>query len=170
MIDTRDKAIIAAIQDDLPVTSRPYKDIAAHLGISEDQLLGHIKRYQEMGYIRKIGAVLRHREVGYTANALCVWKVPEDAVDNVGKAFAAHPSVSHCYARPMLPAWPYNIYTMIHGTSPSQCESCARELSALSGIKDYTLLYSLRELKKSSMRYFTEEDDDPPRRHDAKGV
>lgn len=158
-MDMLDKTIITALQADLPVKSRPYAGIAAHLGISEEKLLQHIRRYQEMGYIRKIGAVLRHREVGYTANALCVWKVPEAQVDKVGNAFAAHPSVSHCYARPILPAWPYNIYTMIHGVSPSQCEMCAQELSDLAGVKEYTLLYSLRELKKSSMCYFADEEE-----------
>lgn len=157
MIDNaHDKTIIAALQADFAVNSRPYADIAARLGISEAELLQRIRQYQATGYIRKIGAVLKHQTVGFTANALCVWQVPEEQVEMVGIAFAAHPSVSHCYARPVFPTWPYNLYTMIHGTSPTQCETWAQELSALSGIKDYRLLYSLRELKKSSMRYFAE--------------
>lgn len=159
MMDALDKAIITALQADLPVNSRPYADIAARLGISEEKLLQCIRQYQEKGYIRKIGAILRHREVGYTANVLCVWEIPVEQVETIGLAFAAHPSVSHCYARPIFPAWPYNLYTMIHGTSSSQCEKYVQELSDLSGVKEYLLLYSLRELKKSSMRYFEEEDE-----------
>lgn len=159
MINALDKTVIAALQADFPVNSRPYADIAAQLGISEEELLRYIRRYQEAGYIRKIGAVLRHREVGYTSNVLCVWKVPEKQVEVAGHIFAAHPSVSHCYARPIFPAWPYNLYTMIHGTSSSQCEEYVRELSDASGVREYILLYSLRELKKSSMCYFEEETD-----------
>lgn len=158
MIDLLDKKIIAALQTDFPVKSRPYADIAACLDISEEKLLQCIRRYQEIGCIRKIGAVLRHREVGFTANVLCVWQVPEEQVDHVGHVFAAHPAVSHCYARPVFPSWPYNLYTMIHSTSPDQCENYVQELSDLSGMKEYALLYSLRELKKSSMRYFEEEE------------
>ena len=157
MIEARDKAILAALQGDFPLTGRPYAAIAAQLGMSEQELLQHIKRYQESGFIRKIGAVLHHREVGFAANALCVWQVPEEQLDSAGSIFASHPAVSHCYARTAHPAWPYTLYTMIHGTSPEECEACARELADLSGVKAYNLLYSLRELKKTSMRYFTED-------------
>jgi len=159
MIEAYDKAILAALQADFPLTGRPYAELAAQLGISEQALLQQIKKYQESGLIRKIGAVLHHREVGFAANALGVWQVPADQLDRVGSAFAAHPAVSHCYARAPLPAWPYTLYTMIHGTSPAECEACARELADQSGIKDYNLLYSLRELKKSSMRYFVAEEE-----------
>lgn len=157
MIEAYDKAIIAALQADFPLTGRPYAVIAAQLGMSEQELLQHIKRYQESGFIRKIGAVLHHREVGFTANALCVWQVPAEQLDRVGNAFASHPAVSHCYARDPQPAWPYTLYTMIHGTSAAECEVCVRELADSAGIKAYKLLYSLRELKKTSMCYFAEE-------------
>lgn len=159
MIKAWDKTVLTALQEDFPIKSRPYADIAGQLGISEQELLLHIKKYQKLGLIRKIGAVLRHREVGFAANAMCVWQVSEERQDMVGQAFAGHPSVSHCYARPATPVWPYTLYTMIHGTSPAECETCARELAGLSGIEEYVLLYSVRELKKSSMRYF--EDEDP---------
>ena len=158
MIEARDKAILAVLQGDFPVTGRPYAAIAAQLGISEQELLQQIKRYQASGVIRKLGAVLHHRKVGFAANALCVWQVPEEQLDRVGGIFAGHPAVSHCYARVSHPAWPYSLYTMIHGTSAAECEACVRQLADLSGIKAYNLLYSLRELKKTSMRYFVEDD------------
>lgn len=157
MIQALDKAIIAALQHDFPVTPQPYREIAARLGITEGELLERIRYYQQIGHIRKIGAVLRHREVGFTANVMCVWQVPEEQVEEIGKLFAQHPAVSHCYARPAFPQWPHNIYTMIHGRSSAQCEAFIQELAAQSGIKEYKLLYSVRELKKSSMRYFEEE-------------
>lgn len=160
MIDAREKAIIAALQEDFPVQSRPYAGIAAKVGMSEEELLECIRSFQQRGYIRKIGAVLRHRKVGFTENAMCVWRVPEDQVESIGHAFAAAAFVSHCYARPALPAWPYNVYTMLHGTSAGQCEMYARQLAECSGIEDYLLLNSLRELKKTTMRYFEEEDGD----------
>jgi len=156
MIDALDKMIIAALQADFPVSRHPYRELAARIGITEEEMLRRIQQYQEAGYIRKIGAVLRHREVGFLANVLCVWQVPEVQIEEVGRIFAAHPAVSHCYARPAFPEWPHNMYTMIHGISQSQCEMYIQELMGLSGLSEYILLYSIRELKKSSMRYFIE--------------
>lgn len=157
MIDPLDKVIIAALQDDFPVNSHPYLEIASKIGISEDELLKRIQGYQDLGYIRKIGAVLRHREVGFSTNVLCVWQVPEEQIEDIGRKFAAHPAVSHCYARPVFPEWQHNIYTMLHGRSPTECETYIKELEQVSGLNEYILLFSVRELKKSSMRYFVEE-------------
>ena len=88
-----------------------------------------------------------------------VWAVPEDKAEEMGAKMAAFSQVSHCYQRPMLPGWPYNVYTMIHGKAREECERVAMLISHETGIGDYILLYSTRELKKVSMRYFTEEDE-----------
>lgn len=156
MLDSLDTAIIAAMQADLPLTEEPYHKIAQSLGISQEKLLTRLQSYRDDGKIRKLGAVLRHRKVGFSANALCAWIIPLERLDEVGIRLAAEPSISHCYARESYPDWPYNLYTMLHAHSRAECEASAQRLSGLTGITDYILLYSQKEWKKSSMRYFNE--------------
>ncbi|MDU4962426.1 MAG: AsnC family transcriptional regulator [Sporomusaceae bacterium] len=156
MLDSLDKAIIAALQAELPLTAEPYRDIAAALGISQEELIGRLQAYRDSGTLRKLGAVLRHRQAGFVANALCAWIVPQARLDEVGETMAAEPSVSHCYARQAHPGWPYNLYTMLHARSRSECEAGARRLAERSQLGDYLLLYSCKEWKKTSMNYFQE--------------
>jgi DNA-binding Lrp family transcriptional regulator len=156
MLDSLDKAIIAAMQADLALTEEPYLKIAQSLGISQEELLTRLQGFLDSGKIRKLGAVLRHRKIGFSANALCVWAVPPERLDETGAKLAAEPYISHGYARESHPDWPYNLYTMLHAHSRAECEAVARELSKLIDITDYALLYSKKEWKKTSMRYFSE--------------
>ena len=139
-----DRKIVRLLQGDFPLVPEPYKALAAEIGIAEEELLARI-------------AVLRHREVGFTANCLCVWNVPDERVDEVARRMAEHARVSHCYDRNRTDDWPYNLYTMIHGYSREECENIAAELAAAAGIDDRRMLYTKREWKKTSMKYFTEE-------------
>ncbi|WP_346355718.1 AsnC family transcriptional regulator [Azotosporobacter soli] len=159
MLDQLDKKIIAAMQDDFPLVPEPYQQIAAGLGISQDELLRRLASYVESGKIRKMGAVLRHREVGYAANALCAWIVPEEEIGRIGKLFAAEAAVTHCYSRIAPPDWPYNFYTMVHAHDREECNKIAARLSTLSGLQQYIMLYSTREWKKNSMQYFREGEE-----------
>ena len=131
--------------------------LAEKIGITEEDLLARIASMREEKKIRKVGAVLRHREVGFTANALCVWDVPDAQMDEVAHHMAEHPRVSHCYERNRATGWHYNLYTMIHGYSREECEAIAAELSTATGIADRRMLYTKKEWKKTAMRYFTEE-------------
>jgi len=151
-----DRKIIAALQDELPLVAEPYKAIAEQLGITEQLLMDRLAAYRQQGIIRKIGAVLKHREVGYTANALCAWIVPERLQEQVGTSMASHPMVTHCYARSAQADWPYNFYTMLHAPTREQCETLAQELADRTGIRQYIMLFSTKEWKKASMRYFEE--------------
>lgn len=156
MFDSLDKAIIAAMQQDLPLTPEPYREIADSLGISQELLLAKLQSFHETGKIRKLGAVLRHRKVGFNANALCAWVVPPDRLDEVGAKMAAEPFITHCYARAAYPGWPYTLYTMLHSYSRMACDAIARGLASKVGIENYVLMYSTKEWKKTSMRYFNE--------------
>mgnify|MGYP000991182050 CR=1 FL=1 len=156
MLDEIDRKITRAMQGDFPLVEEPYKEIAAKVGIGEEELLLRLRRFKENGQIRKMGAVLRHREVGFTANSLCVWNVPDERVDEVARRMAEHPRVSHCYDRNREADWKYNLYTMIHGYSREECENIAAELAAATGIDNRRMLYTKREWKKTSMLYFTE--------------
>lgn len=151
-----DKNVIRALQGDFPLVPEPYKELAARAGVTEDVFLARVRELSEKKMIRKMGAVLRHREIGFATNALCAWEVPADRLDDVAKSMAASPSISHCYDRNTAPGWPYNLYTMIHGHSRAECESIADTLGKENHIKNRVMLYSKKEWKKTSMKYFSE--------------
>ncbi|MGI6227601.1 MAG: Lrp/AsnC family transcriptional regulator [Peptococcales bacterium] len=156
MVSDLDKAIIREIQEDLPLVPQPYLEIAQRIGISEEELIQRIKFLQETGYIRRYGAALRHREIGLKANPMIVWQVPEGRIEEVGNLLASFHRVTHCYHRPMLPHLPYNMFSMIHAETKEECYELAKEMAEVVGIEKYDLLFSEKELKKTSMRYFLE--------------
>ncbi|MCF8111621.1 MAG: Lrp/AsnC family transcriptional regulator [Desulfobacteraceae bacterium] len=159
MLTELEKKVVAAIQGDIPVSPRPYRDIAERIGTDEQTVLEILKDLHSRGLIRRFGATLRHQKSGFSANAMVAWKVEEARVDEVGEKMAENPTVSHCYRRVVTEKWPYNLYTMIHARDRDTCCALARELSEKTGVKDYTLLFSTRELKKTSMVYFEDELD-----------
>ena len=152
-----DKKIIIRLQGDIPVSQTPYRDIADELGVSEGFLLERIAFLQANGLLKRLCAVIRHQNAGFTANAMVVWNVPSQSISETGALFAEQFFVSHCYQRDPLPDFPYfscALYTMIHAKSRNECISHAETLSRLAGISDYRMLFSLKEFKKSSMEYF----------------
>ncbi len=154
MLTEQDKQIIRELQNDLPLVRRPFGAIAEKLGMNEAKLIERIKLFIEDGRIRRFGAAVRHRDLGYVANAMVVWQVPDDRIREVGPVMAGFKEVSHCYQRPRRPEWPYNFYTMVHGQTREECEQVAERIARATGLKTYRLLFSTAELKKSSMRYF----------------
>jgi siroheme decarboxylase len=150
------KAVVRELTGDLPVTSEPFAPMAQHLGISQRQLLTIVRQLKEKGYIRRFGATLRHRNSGFSANAMVVWLIPDEKIDAVGQAMAAFKEVTHCYFRQPQGDWKYNVFTMIHGASEEECRDLAQKISKATGMTDYQLLFSSRELKKITMRYFYE--------------
>ena len=160
MLTELEKKIIASIQGDIPVTMRPYRGISQKLGISEETLLENLQRLCDRGFIRRFGATLRHQRTGYTANAMAAWQVGENRIDEVGNKMASFRQVSHCYRRNPTDGWPYNLYTMIHANDKEACRQTAREMSQAAAVENYTLLFSRRELKKTSMAYFPLDEDD----------
>jgi DNA-binding Lrp family transcriptional regulator len=160
MLTDLEKKVIASIQQDLPVTERPYLDIARRIGVAEDTLLATLRSLCDRGIIRRFGATLRHQRTGYKANAMGAWKVDESRIDEIGKTMASFRQVSHCYRRNPSPQWPYNLYTMIHADDEAACRETACEMAQAAGVDDYSLLFSREELKKTSMVYFATDDED----------
>lgn len=156
MLDDLDRKIIAVMQGEFPLVPQPYQELAQRVGISEDELLRKLNSYQRAGHLRKMGTVLRHREVGYAANALCAWIVESERLDEVAAVMTKETAITHCYSRISIPNWPYNFYTMIHAHTKKECQETAKRLSALAKVDKYVMLYSTREWKKSSMQYFSE--------------
>jgi DNA-binding Lrp family transcriptional regulator len=150
-----ERAILREAQGDLPDSLTPYADIAARVGADEDTVLNLLRRLASTGAIRRFGASIRHHKAGWAHNAMVAWKVPEEEADNAGKQAAKHERISHCYFRPTsAPDWPYTLYTMIHGKDTGDCQCVIEELKEQGLNYEYAVLESLRELKKSSMKYF----------------
>lgn len=149
-----EKRIISELQGDIPMSERPFEEIAKKIGITEEYLLQKIKEWMEKGVIRRFGATLRHQLVGFDANAMSAWRVPEVDVERIGKIIASYKEVTHCYERSPIEGWPFNLFAMIHGRSVEDCKFLAKEISQRTGIRDYILLFSHEENKKESMRYF----------------
>ena len=158
MLTELEKKVISQIQEDIPVIEQPYAEMAERLMISEEKLLQILQGLCKRGVIRRFGATLRHQKSGYAANAMVAWKVAEGRVESVGEKMASFKQVSHCYRRNPSDTWPYNLYTMVHATDEASCIDTARQMSEAAGVDAYTLLFSRRELKKTSMKYFPEAD------------
>ncbi len=151
-MDNSDITLLKSIQDGIPIVPEPFKLIAAELGISEDELLDRLAGMIKDGAIRRFGASIGHRVIGITANAMCTWDVPDDRVEEVGALMAGFAEVTHCYERPRYPGWKYNLFTMIHAYSQEECEKVANEISIATGIRDYSILFSKKEFKKTGVR------------------
>ncbi|MGC9323891.1 MAG: Lrp/AsnC family transcriptional regulator [Desulfomonilia bacterium] len=150
--DEIDILLLSHLQGDLPGTPRPYHSLARELGISAEELLERIRTLMTHGIIREVKAVLGHRKAGFTSGAMVAWTVPQDSLDEIGERIARRASVSHCYERPDFGR--YTIFSMIHGRTDEEVDRVIQEIAAELSLRDYRVYRTLRELKKSSMKYF----------------
>ncbi len=148
-----DRLLINELQQDLPLTPRPFDNIAARAGISVPEFLAGCRSLLQRGAIRRYGAAVNHRRAGFNANAMTCWAVPPEAVDAAGKALASLSEVSHCYERQTGPGWRYNLFAMIHGQTEEACRKVANRVSKETGLSDMVMLLSTREFKKTRIRY-----------------
>lgn len=160
MLTELEKKVIAAIQGDIPVTERPYLELAENLGISEETFLKILVDLTDKGVIRRFGATIRHQKSGFASNAMVAWQVEEDRIDEAGQKLATFDEVSHCYRRNPQKQWPYNLYTMVHAADEASCRELVRRLAHATGIDTYSILFSRKELKKTSMQYMPTDEDD----------
>ena len=116
----------------------------------------------ERKIIRRIGAVPNHYRLGYRANGMTVWDVPDRKITELGKKVGTLEFVSHCYQRPRhLPEWPYNLFAMVHAKDRSEAMKMTDKIAALLG-KDnhgHDVLFSTRILKKSGLRLVSKTND-----------
>ncbi len=155
-VDDTDRSLLWELESGLPILMRPYAIIGKRLGMEEDEALDRLRRLIDGGVIRRFGVIVRHHEVGYNANAMVVWDVPDDQVSDVGNRLARHNTVTLCYRRRRcLPDWPYNLFTMIHGTSRDQVLGHIENLKSAEGL-DRTpcdVLFSERRFKQKGACY-----------------
>jgi len=150
-----DAALLHAISAGLPLDPRPYARVAEELGMSEAEVMDRIGRLLADGTIRRLGVVVRHQELGYRANAMVVWALPEGRVSELGDRIGRLPFVTLSYRRPQRPGWPYNLFTMIHGRDRAAVLAQVDRIKELCGLKDIdcAVLFSGRRFKQRGARY-----------------
>ena len=153
----QEKAIVRAMQGNLPLSEAPFDEVAAGLSCDPEELIATLREWNGNGVLRRVGVILRHRNMGYKANGMCVWRVDREHALEAGRALASFPQVTHCYQRPRDPDFAFDLYAMIHtGAWPTTIE-LFEQLQAKAGLEGGRLLCSLREFKKTSPKYFCEE-------------
>jgi DNA-binding Lrp family transcriptional regulator len=155
-IDESGRRLVSVLQEGLPLFIRPFQLIAERIGASESDVLGRIRRWLEEGAIKRFGVVVRHRELGYTANAMVVHDIPDDRVGELGRALALEPAVTLCYRRPRVGAdWRYNLFCMIHGRERAEVEAIISRLRERHGLDScaHDVLFSLTRFKQNGARY-----------------
>ena len=158
VVTEEDKDCIRELQKDLEIIERPFLKSAQKLGVTEEQLLEKAKYYEGIGVMRRFAAILRHREVGFLANGMIVWKVPTERIEEVGTKLGAFPQISHCYQRPVYPDWPYSVFSMVHCKTSEEAQDMAKQIQKLIGVDEYKILFSSREFKKTRVEYFVEHE------------
>ena len=153
-MDERDLLLLKAAQEGISLTSQPYQALGEKLGMSEQEVVQRLLSLEEEGIIRRFAATIGHRALGIMANAMIAWRVSPDEVQRAGELLGSDDEVTHCYERAACRDWPYNLYTMVHGRTADDCQTVVDTLCRETGLDDYAMLFSLKELKKISMRYF----------------
>jgi len=154
-MDDIDRAIVIATQGGLPLVPRPYLAVAEQIGIPAEEVMVRLQAMLASGVIRRIGAVPNHYAIGWTANGMTVWDVADEQIDELGGRVGALDFVTHCYRRPRaLPAWPYNLFAMVHGSSRDEVREKAEAIRSLLGgaCRGSDILFSSRILKKTGLR------------------
>lgn len=155
-LDEQDKALVSAIQSGLPLCSHPYAELGRGIGLSETEVIHRLKRMLDEDYIKRMGVVVRHHELGYRANAMVVWDVADAQVSELGHCMGQFEFITLCYQRPRrLPDWRYNLFCMIHGRDRDEvlrCVDFAIERCALQDIA-HEVLFSQRRFKQRGARY-----------------
>jgi DNA-binding Lrp family transcriptional regulator len=149
-------AMRLALQQGLPICEQPYAALAEQLGLDEQELLAAIAELCATGLIKRFGVVVRHRELGYTANAMVVWDVPDDVVDTFGEQLGHIPDVSLSYRRPRRqPDWPFNLFCMIHGKNRHQVLETLKAIidTTQAGRYPHRVLFSTRRFKQQGADY-----------------
>ncbi len=155
-MDETDFRLLEAIQNGLPICSRPYETIARQLSLNEAEVIERLQYLKMTGLIKRLGVIVNHRKLGFTANAMIVWDVPKNRVDEAGHKISQMSFVSLCYQRPrQLPEWPYNLYCMIHGKNKQRVLQQLDELIEHCDLAQYPreILFSKRCFKQRGAVY-----------------
>ena len=153
-----EQALIAVIEQGLPLVPQPYADLALQIGCSEQEVIDGLHTLKNRGDIKRFGVVVRHRKLGYRANGMVVWDVPDEDVKRLGHCIGQYSFVTLCYRRPrQLPEWGYNLFTMVHGRNKQEVEEKTQILVEQCGLDDiqHEILFSSRCFKQRGARYIS---------------
>ena len=155
MIDTQDLQLLEQIQLGLPLCPRPYAQIGAKLEMPETEVIERLIRLKKSGLIKRMGVIVKHQQLGYRANAMIVWNVPDDLIKQLGEHISRFTFVTLCYQRPRQPQWPYNLYCMIHGKDKATVLAQLDQLIDCCGLAgfDKEILFSRRCFKQRGALY-----------------
>jgi DNA-binding Lrp family transcriptional regulator len=155
-ISQDERKLVGAVARGLPLVPAPYEEIARQSGIPQDEVISILEHMLADGRIRRIGAVIRHRRLGYEANAMVVWDVPDAEAGEIGRRLAGDAAVTLCYRRPRaLPEWPYNLYCMVHGRERARVLYEVKRISAVHGLGRFprAVLFSRRCFAQRAANY-----------------
>ena len=153
-IPERERQVVRRLQANMAVSENPFGVLAQELSCDPEALLALLQRWKQQGVIRRIGLVLRHRQLGFSANSMCVWPVAADRMAAAGASLAQCRHVTHCYERPCFAAFPFNLYAMIHARSREEAVRIFQQLGTDASLSDGRMFWSVREFKKASPVYF----------------
>jgi DNA-binding Lrp family transcriptional regulator len=157
-ISDMERRILSVLQEGLPTSETPYREMAQRIGIETGELLTVLKDWEKQGKLRRIGAIVNHFKVGLSAGAMVVWQVESERVVEIGQVFAGFKEVSHAYERQTHENWPYNLYTMVHGKSAEEVQQVVKSMSRAGGVSNYRILVTEKELKKVPPTYIMNSD------------
>lgn len=150
--DKTDRAILRTTQEGIPFVKDPFEGVAKEVGISQDEVIARLKKLINCGDIKRLGISINQRKVGIVANAVVAWKVPQEQVESVGNKLSSYKEVTHCYERVTIPGkWEHNLFTVIHGYTRKSVEEFAASLSEVVGIRDYLVMFSNEQFKRTSV-------------------
>lgn len=155
-LTSEDRALIKVVQGGLPIVSRPYAEIAKQLNSSEADVISRLQYLIDNGAIKRYGVVVRHKELGYTANGMVVWDIPDDKVEEMGLCIGKYDCVTLSYRRPRrLPDWSYNLFTMVHGSSREEVTQKVEDIVEKCGLQniEHNILFSTRRFKQRGASY-----------------
>ena len=155
MLDARDRQLLERVQLGLPICPRPYAEIGCACDMPEAEVLERLTRLKQKGLIKRMGVIVKHQELGYRANAMIVWNVPDNLVKQLGGHISQFDFVTLCYQRPRQAEWPYNLYCMIHGKDRITVLSQLDQLNTACGLAgfDREILFSRRCFKQRGAIY-----------------
>ncbi len=129
-IDETDKALLNEVQSDFPVQSHPYGALGARIGLSEEEALARIAKLRKAGIIRRIGASINSRKLGFVST-LVTARVPAEQLDDFVSVVNSFPGVTHNYLR----KHDFNVWFTLIAQSEEEKLRIINEMSSKTGIE-----------------------------------
>jgi siroheme decarboxylase len=145
-----EKGLMENIQGDIPLAARPFLEISRNTGSSESEVIAAVRKLKEDKVIRRFGAIIRHQKAGFSENAILLVSAGEENPERIGEQLASFREISHCYQREPQFMGRYGIFAMVHARQ-GKLEGLVKNIVSRTGIRDYLVLPSTVEFKKTSL-------------------